>query len=356
MGGNCFKDNIRVDKFEFNYLVNIKLSPILDSLKLKYTIIPYYKNKKDFGDIDVIINTKNNAFNKCKNYIVQNKLPHIILKKSNTINTQINNVQIDLCFYENKFYKSAINFYSYNDLGNFLGIMFNKLEFKLGWKGLFIRPFNNKNYDIIISKDYKLILSLLGYDDNDYLEFVTGFNNKEDIFKFVCRSKFYNRKMFDHSESNNCNKKRNQQRKMYSDFLEWISDNDPIDNFDYDDLKNNKIMNTFELNQKYFDEFLYKLSNHDKILKKLNKLKYKIDSDKKFSDCFRTTFTELKLQEIIKLNYGIDILDKKYLKIKGICYKIIKLKFKHLYINKLHLKLDINKFIKDSLKNTICLK
>ena len=353
MGGNCFSTNRRINKSEFDSLLSNKIYPILNKLKLKYTIIPYYKNKKDFGDIDIIIDSKNNSFNKCKKYIIKNNLQYNIEKNSNVINTQIDNVQVDLCFFEKKFYNSAINFYSYNDLGNFLGIIFNRLGFKLGWKGLFIRPFNNKNYDSIISKDYKLILSLLGYNNNDYLEFVNGFIEKEDIFKFVCKNKFFNRKMFDHSESNNSNKKRNQQRKMYSDFLQWINDNNPPDNFDYNELKNNTVLNDFGLNKQYFNEFLIDLNNYDNILEKLVKIKYKIDSDKKFSDTFRTTFTELKLQEVIQNNFNINILDKKYIKLKGICYKIIKKKFKEIYKNKLHYTLDINNFIINSLKNTL---
>jgi hypothetical protein len=102
--------------------------------------------------------------------------------------------------------------------------MIIKYKVKYGQEGLFLDLYHvdNKLSRVILSKDYPKIFNFLGLSYERYLD---GFNELEDIFEYISKSKFFNWKMFQMKQLNKINRDRNLKRKSYMSFLEWIDDN-----------------------------------------------------------------------------------------------------------------------------------
>jgi hypothetical protein len=75
---------------------------------------------------------------------------------------------------------------------------------------------------VIISKDYDKIYEFLGLDYNRWKE---GFDDLEDIFKFISESPYFNWEYLQLENNNRINRERDAKRKSYMSFLEYIENN-----------------------------------------------------------------------------------------------------------------------------------
>ena len=198
----------------------------------KHTGIPkFYKNKETFGDIDIIVCT--DGFNgNLREYIQENFNPNEIFHNGNCWSFDYNKIQIDFITTPEKDFNSMLEYMGYNDLGNFIGCMSRGLGLKYGQEGLYYKHMFKGLYigEILISKDLKKIYEFLGLS---YEKLEEGFDELEDIFKFVSNCKYFNWKRFQLTELNKMNRERNLKRKSYMSFLEWIDANVADDNHLY---------------------------------------------------------------------------------------------------------------------------
>jgi len=97
-------------------------------------------------------------------------------------------------------------------------------KMKYGQEGLFLDLYHKdaKLGRVILSKNYNKIFEFLGLSYERYQE---GFDELEDIFKYISESKFFNWKMFQLDQLNKINRDRNLKRKSYMSFLEWMDAN-----------------------------------------------------------------------------------------------------------------------------------
>lgn len=229
MGGNIFQDNIRLSKEHFeDYSKNVlsKIQKQFPSAK----VIPYYEDKESFGDLDILISGQkgNNIFD-----FLQNEFNISLDKISNNgsnISFQYNLFQVDLIFVPEEDFNTSYNYFSYNDCSNLIGRISHKLGFKYGHKGLsfIIREGNYQFDEIIVSKDTKKILEFL---DFDYNVFSNGFKTKDDIFKYVASSKYFNSQIFLLDNRSHSSRIRDRKRVIYSEFLKWVSNNPNLNNY-----------------------------------------------------------------------------------------------------------------------------
>lgn len=247
MGGNALK-NIKIRKYnrkEYFDLFEI-IKDRLYEYSLKYNVwddtfvlIPSYKNKETFGDMDILINEKwFGPINYNLIFALYKPTEVFIEKNSNVLSFDFRELQIDFIFMPDKYFKSALTYYSYNDLGNLMGRIANKMGTRYGHDGLKKLISSGKSFkEINLSDDISKIFEFLGFD---YNEFLKGFNDLEDIFKYVINSKFFNKELFFYENLNHENRTRNRKRKTYQKFLDFINN-----------LKDNNI---YEYNDKYFSQ------------------------------------------------------------------------------------------------------
>ena len=122
-------------------------------------------------------------------------------------------------------YWCAFDYFAWNDLGNLIGRIADRLGFKYGHDGLRYQIRDPLNSSIVIS-DFVLSLNttwihtFLGIEQS--LNFShRSFDTREDIFEYVATSKYFDPDIFLLENRNYKAKVRDAKRTTYMEFLEW---------------------------------------------------------------------------------------------------------------------------------------
>lgn len=229
MGGLLFK-TARLPVKEFNeYREHVE--NILKVNNIEYQIPLYFKDKKDFGDLDIIIkktvptSVLLKIFKGCQASYDQSEV---------VISFNYKNFQIDFIKVNPEDFEISFHYYSWNDLGNLIGQLAKFNHMKFGFDGLnyiYLDPKKQKKKVICVSKNIDDILEFL---DLNVRKFRQGFENIEEIFEFIIKSKYFNPYVSDlepygYSESgvaqyyiNKINRDRNEKRRTYQQWLKYI--------------------------------------------------------------------------------------------------------------------------------------
>lgn len=221
MGGNALKNakTRRINIHEYKSLV-CDIDIILKHDNIQHHFPKFYGEKFSFGDIDVLINKNTIKDIDIIDYIKKTFKPNDIYKNTDVISFDYKEVQIDFILTEDKYWESSITYFSYNDLGNLIGRLANKLGFRYGHFGLrFEHSYKSKKFKLDISRNPEKIFKFLGFNYNEYKK---GFFFISDVFNYVIFSKYFDNTIYEYSNLNHQNKTRNKKRKTYCQFLEYI--------------------------------------------------------------------------------------------------------------------------------------
>lgn len=236
MGGSLLGAQ-RKPRKEFEELMSRFLPKLKEALgDTEFTVVPYYSEKEDFGDLDVLVKANTGIV---RSTIIEffGLIPESKMVAHGQYSTNHNcfsflheNFQVDLiCTIED--YDTSIAYYSFNDVGNILGRFYHKFGLKFGHKGL-IYPLRddrgNVRKEIVVSKDTKQIIDFLGLDSGKW---VKGFTTLEDIFEWVSKGIYFDPTIFD--ELSAINEKRDRKRKTFSRFLDWLEETTPEKKYEF---------------------------------------------------------------------------------------------------------------------------
>lgn len=256
MGGNALKTvyTRRYNRAEyFNLFNEIKFLATQSRLAYYFKLLPAYKNKQTFGDMDILIHK--GFMKKDIKFITDTFHPTEIYNNGNVVSFDYKELQIDFIFVADEYFNTSLTYYSYNDLGNLMGRIANRMGVRYGHEGLKrVEYGENKNRviaEIVLSKNLRKIFEFLGFNYDRYLE---GFNELEDIFKYVIDSEFFSKNIFAYESLNHENRTRNKKRKTYREFLEYIQDLE-TDDYDFNNKENYFLnrMNEYFPDAKIFD-------------------------------------------------------------------------------------------------------
>lgn len=224
MGGCALKntETRRYQREEYDALEAKMLAKLREDFSQANTP-RFFHNKESFGDMDILIST--DGFNRnMREYIETEFQPNEIFHNGNCWSFDVEGLQIDLITTSGANYQAYLNYLSFNDLGNFIGRIAQKLGLKYGQEGLwYLHQFKGQKIaKIIVSQDLEKIYTFLGLQ---YNEWVKGFNELEDIFEFVATSPYFDADSFQLKNLNRVNRERNFKRKSYMLFLDWIEKN-----------------------------------------------------------------------------------------------------------------------------------
>lgn len=223
MGGNIWKDlSVRLSLEDY-LKVEEEIISLLKSLQPDIIVrrIAFIRDKKDFGDLDLIVS---NVTIDLLNQLQQ--LGYLVNNNGNVLSFLYNSFQIDLIKVPKPLVDYSVNYFSWNDAGNLLGRMSKSLGFKHSHYGLYFihRGVNNdKIYnEYLLSNQYTDVIKYLQLDINKYLQ---GFNTKEELFKWIISSPYFNADKFKFENLNHQNKVRDRKRSTYNEFLKYLEDN-----------------------------------------------------------------------------------------------------------------------------------
>lgn len=232
MGGLALKntETRRYEREEFD-IISIELMDILKKDFSRVAMPLFYRNKKSFGDADILVSTKGFAKN-MRDYIVDTFAPNEIHHNGNCWSFDYKQLQVDVITVSEEDFDTNEMYLSYNDLGNFIGRIAQGFGLKYGQEGLWYEHyFKGSNIARIpISKNYPDIFNFLGLSYDRYLQ---GFDELEELFEYIATCKFFNWEMFQLDKLNKINRDRNVKRKSYMSFLEWMDANVADDNHKY---------------------------------------------------------------------------------------------------------------------------
>lgn len=185
----------------------------------------YYRNKPDFGDMDFVLVTDQKDWKDkiISHWQLDSARYH---SNGNVFSFGVDNFQIDCIRQSSDIANFAVKYYSYNDLGNFLGRLTHKLGMKLGHDGLWLvvrsRDTDTRILDkVLLTQDWYKVLDILGLSNSIY---DVGFDNLEDVFEYVTSSCWFDPDIFLLDNRNNTSRVRDKKRKSYNQLLTYIKD------------------------------------------------------------------------------------------------------------------------------------
>lgn len=249
MGGNCLKkyniETVRLNRVDYLDL-ETEVFEKISSAGINILKIPYYRDKKNFGDMDAVIEFEENRDYKYEIYQLFH--PRVIAVNDGVYSFDYRNFQVDLLCRKTEDLECVVNYMSWNDLGNLQGRFYHAIGTNYGWQGLRF-PIRQKLFDeniddnsdhviktLTLSKNPREIMEFGGYD---YDRFLAGFDTLEEIFIFATSTPYFNGYNFQLENLNHTNKTRNRKRDTFMKFLEWLKKHPEYDKqFNFGDKKN----------------------------------------------------------------------------------------------------------------------
>jgi len=230
MGGNALKNTYtRVyDRTEYFELANVVYMRLCDA-DWDVRIIPAYRDKKTFGDMDIVVCVPKCDTRSRVNIIQKLFEPNQIVENGEVISFDFRKLQIDLIFLSEDEFDFGYNYFSYNDLGNFIGRTAYRLGFKFGHDGLWytFRDPENSAYvfkELLLTQDFYAALTFLGFDAKQYK---LGMDSKLDVFEYAASSQYFDPAQFLLHNRGAAARRRDSKRVMYHEMLEYIKERYP---------------------------------------------------------------------------------------------------------------------------------
>ncbi len=239
MGGRALKNTVtrRYLREEFDIISK----ELIDTLKLTFDRVDmplFYGKKESFGDADILV--VGNPDINMHEYLTKTFSPNEIFHNGSCWSFDYKELQVDVITSSAEHYDTSLMYFSYNDLGNYIGRLAHGFGLKYGQEGLWLEyQFKGSNVGSIpISKNYEKIFNFLGLSFERYLQ---GFETLEEIFEYIAKSKYFNWQAFQLSELNKINRDRNAKRASYMSFLKWIEENAMTSDYAYEVFKDKTI-------------------------------------------------------------------------------------------------------------------
>lgn len=187
----------------------------------KFVVIPAYKEKETFGDMDILYCPKVHDLGKISSkFIHTNFLPNEVVVNGSCMSFDQYEFQIDLIYSSTEEFDYALAYFSWQDMGNLCGKLARRFGMKHGHDGLFL-PIRDGDYlvtELLLTRDIRKTYEFLKLDA-DKAE--NGFNNLDEIFEFVSSSPYYDPELYKLENLNTIAKTRDRKRETYRKFLEF---------------------------------------------------------------------------------------------------------------------------------------
>lgn len=240
--------------------------------------IAAYRHKPDFGDLDVLVDSR--VFQSMSPLSIVEalsinygkSLPWVkngpVLSVGLPLPGDDQCLQLDLISTPATEFDFSLGYFSWNDMGNLVGRVAHKMGLKFGHDGLWlpIREGTNLFDELLITRDFGLALSFLGFDAARWRE---GFDSLDDIYQFVACGERFNPDLYPLENRNHTARVRDKKRPVYMGFLRWIEEQPTLNRYLW--LKDKsaylpEVMSAFPALQVEYDSSLARLA-HSKAIR-----------------------------------------------------------------------------------------
>jgi hypothetical protein len=213
----------------FNDLPQGQVEPMVST---RWAPIPCYRQKADFGDIDLLIERPVGDPGRMGPHLWEalGKQFHGTECHHNGpawswgarwSATEESAVQVDLIFVSPEEYECSLRYYSWNDLGNLMGRVAHEMGLVYGHRGLLlpVRTGTHLLDKVILTHDMDKAAQFLGYDPAPLHQ---GFDTLEEMFAYAASSEFFHPDLYALEHRSHTARTRDRKRSSYRGFLEWV--------------------------------------------------------------------------------------------------------------------------------------
>lgn len=231
MGGNALKGHevCRLTADEYKVVSKEVLEKLQARFpKYMFSIIPSYKNKPDFGDLDILVTDyQPELFDGCREAL--NAVAEVRNKGVSSFGYRLDDgriVQVDII--KTQTIDWSYVYFGYNDLGNLMGRIAKMLGFRYGHDGLWYTLYSPDNdtqviEDILVTRDLYLGFRIIGYDYRRWFQnHREGFASMQDVYDYATTTDYFDPRAFLLENRPHHERIRDKKRKSYVGFLEWI--------------------------------------------------------------------------------------------------------------------------------------
>ena len=233
MGGNLFKLG-RLPKAEYLEIEG-ELRQYLDQkLGDLYRIPRYYRDKPDFGDVDIIVSDAaiQTTWQDLRMDLVKDLGIQEHKSLGSVFSTVYQNFQVDFFYREHRYFDSTFGYLSFNDVGNILGKIFKRFNLKYGEQGLqyvFRRADGHFQKDLEVSQDFERIFAFLQLD---YAHWLHGFDTLDELFRWATASPYFSIQPYQEQDATTT--QRVKERTTMRRFVEWLEEQRISQKFDFE--------------------------------------------------------------------------------------------------------------------------
>lgn len=235
MGGNLFKAG-RISSNEYCEIIDSLLPVLKEHFGDRFRIPVAYRNKKDYGDVDIIVDA--GILINRPNWKAELNADLGVTQVHSVRNVHsmlYRNFQTDIFLVGTNKLETCYNFMSYNILGNLIGRIYHKFNLRYGEDGLHyvLRGYNNHiSKEILVSRDLRDMLLFLGLS---YKRWEDGFTDVEEIFEYVIECPYFCANSYDPKYFNV--QKRAAERPDFNRFLDYLDEKKIDKNYAFDKNK-----------------------------------------------------------------------------------------------------------------------
>jgi len=219
MGGNVFDATRRYSAKEY-HLVSEKVLSLVSKFSKRSVVIPAYRNKESFGDIDVLIIPNLQLSTDFLDKVFESSGQ--VIHNGSVWSLVYEQIQVDLIVTNEQEFDFSLGYFSYNDRGNLIGRISSKFGLTFGHNGLIMKVRSQDHIlgEIVLTKDFNRALEFLDIENNEDFETI------DDVFQNVIKSKYFNPSIYNLDNRNAVSRIRDRKRKTYSEFLKYVADFD----------------------------------------------------------------------------------------------------------------------------------
>lgn len=229
---------VRLSNAHFDQVLAIVVSELIEFRSFTGCIetIPFHGAKETFGDLDLLVEYDGSIdeIDAELSQFVQDRYGASVVyrqKNDSMFNFDFplqggHRFQVDLILAPSQEYLFTKGYFSYNDLGNLIGVIARNMELKFGHKGLFMPvgkgPRSSKA--VLVTQDFDMALQFFGLDPEKHRQ---GFNNLEELFRYVASSPYFSPDLYLVGQSSKY-RARARKRPTHQAFISWCEQNGDV--------------------------------------------------------------------------------------------------------------------------------
>lgn len=192
-------------------------------------LVPSYRSKPDYGDLDVIVSGKFVAAlgDEAIRAGVEEQLGIPVAMCRPDVRDPVlalaifteehGPFQVDLITAEEASFDFTARYFSWNDTGSYVARVARQMGLRFGQNGLVMVLSGAHNSTVPVTTDMDSALEFLGYDAGVHR---TGFDDRKGIFDFIAAGRYFDPAIYEMDRMTNRARARARKRPLYSEFIE----------------------------------------------------------------------------------------------------------------------------------------